>query len=417
MIEIKNISKQFKLYKKPSDRLKEIIFRKDYHTNYQALKNISFKVDSGETLGVIGQNGAGKSTLLKILMGVVLPDSGEVIKSGKVTGLLELGTGFNSEMSGVENIYMNGMLLGMSRDEIDTKKEKIINFSELGEFIDEPIKTYSSGMVMRLAFSIAIYAEPKCFLVDEALSVGDAYFQQKCIREIVEFKNRGGSIIFVSHDMSAVKTLCDKVILLDKGNLIDYGNPKDLTDFYQSMILKKSHSGDIELNINRNSQKDTLDSPKQLKVSTGEMELIDFKILDENDKEISYVISENIVQICFKYKANREIKEPHYGIQIKDKFGNSAFGTNTYCANIKTKPLKINEIVEINFKMVFNLFPSNYTINVGVSNIGFGRGEFREHIDYSLDVGLIKVLENDKDIIYAGYYNMKPDILIKNIES
>jgi ABC-type polysaccharide/polyol phosphate transport system ATPase subunit len=213
MINVEGISKQFKLYRSPADRLREIVYRKKYHKDFVALDNISFEVKNGETLGIIGQNGAGKSTLLKILSGIVIPDQGTITVDGKVTGLLELGTGFNAEMTGLENIYMNGTLIGMTKDELDRKKQTIIDFSELGEFINEPIKTYSSGMTMRLAFSIAIHADPTCFLVDEALSVGDAYFQQKCMRKIQEFRAAGGSIVFVSHDMNAVKILCDAVIV------------------------------------------------------------------------------------------------------------------------------------------------------------------------------------------------------------
>ena len=192
MIKVEGISKKFKLYRSPADRLKEIVLRKPYHKDFLALDNISFEVGTGQTLGIIGQNGAGKSTLLKILSGIVIPDSGSIQVDGKVTGLLELGTGFNSEMTGLENIYMNGTLIGMTKDEIDRKKQTIIDFSELGEFIHEPIKTYSSGMTMRLAFSIAIHADPTCFLVDEALSVGDAYFPAEVHAEDPGVSDRWG---------------------------------------------------------------------------------------------------------------------------------------------------------------------------------------------------------------------------------
>ncbi|MDD2340924.1 MAG: ABC transporter ATP-binding protein, partial [Methanosarcina sp.] len=188
MMRVTGVSKKFKSYHSPADRLKEIIFRKKYHREIVALDNISFEVGDGETLGIVGQNGAGKSTILKILSGILLPDTGSIEIDGKITGILELGTGFNPELTGLENIYMNGTFLGMTRAEIDQRKSEIMDFAELGDFIYEPIKTYSSGMLMRLAFSIAIHAEPKCFLVDEALSVGDAYFQQKCMRKIIEFK-------------------------------------------------------------------------------------------------------------------------------------------------------------------------------------------------------------------------------------
>ncbi len=218
--------------------MKEIVTRKKYHTDFQALNDVSFAVADGETLGIVGQNGAGKSTLLKILTGILLPDSGTISIDGKITGLLELGTGFNAEMTGIENIYMNGTLLGMSREEIDRKKDTVIAFTELGDFIYEQLKTYSSGMVMRLAFAIAIHADPRCFVVDEALSVGDAHFQQKCMKRIKEFRKSGGSIIFVSHDMNAVKMLCDKAILLNHGAIVEEGSPETVVNSYNFMISK-----------------------------------------------------------------------------------------------------------------------------------------------------------------------------------
>lgn len=192
MIRVENISKTFKIYPAPSARLKEILLRRPCHTLHAALEKISFSVEDGETLGIIGPNGAGKSTLLKLLSGILIPDEGKISISGKITGLLELGTGFNSEMTGRQNISMNGLLLGMTAEEIRAKEETIIAFSELESFMDNPLKTYSSGMVMRLAFAIAYHAEPACFLVDEALSVGDAHFQQKCMKAIRSFKERGG---------------------------------------------------------------------------------------------------------------------------------------------------------------------------------------------------------------------------------
>ena len=221
MISVSNISKTFKLYKSPADRLKEIVLRRSFHRVFHALKDVSFEIQEGETLGIVGQNGAGKSTVLKLLTGILIPDTGNIHISGKITGLLELGTGFNAEFSGLDNIFLNGTYLGLSRQEIKSKLDNIIGFAELNEFIHEPIKTYSSGMVMRLAFSVAIHADPKAFVVDEALSVGDAYFQQKCMQKIKEFKNNGGSIVFVSHDMNAVKVLCDQAILLDEGHVVE----------------------------------------------------------------------------------------------------------------------------------------------------------------------------------------------------
>jgi len=238
MIRVEHLTKTFKLYHSPADRLKEILLGRRYYREFTALQDVSFTVAAGETLGIVGQNGAGKSTLLKLLMGILIPDNGEIAIDGKISGLLELTIGFNSEFTGIQNIYMNGTLRGMSKKEIDAKCEKIVAFSELDDFIDEPIKTYSSGMVMRLAFATAIHDDPQAFVVDEALSVGDAYFQQKCTRKIMEFKEKGVSIIFVSHDLNSVKLLSDKALLLDHGQIVDEGEPAKVISTYNYLLAK-----------------------------------------------------------------------------------------------------------------------------------------------------------------------------------
>ena len=413
MIKVEAISKQFKLYHSPADRLREIIFRRSYHKDYKVLDTISFEVHEGETLGIIGQNGAGKSTLLKILSGIVIPDSGSIHIDGKVTGLLELGTGFNFDMTGLENIYMNGTLIGMTHAEIEEKKQTIIDFSELGDFIDEPIKTYSSGMVMRLAFSIAIHADPTCFLVDEALSVGDAYFQQKCMRKIQEFRADGGSIIFVSHDMNAVKTLCDRAIMLDQGRMIDYGEPKEVVDFYQNMVLKKMHQGDVPVQVQvKKVEKEHMTNKSG--ILTGEVELVSFKICNENGEEIAYIESGNIITIVYEIKALKALDEPHYGLMIRNNLGLSVFETNTYCMNIKTEKIANGQTVKIEWVMDFPLSPGTYSFSVGVANKGFDRGSFEEYLLQTHDIEFIKVLLNTHSILFSGIFNMRPDVKITN---
>ncbi|MFA6363358.1 ABC transporter ATP-binding protein [Methanoregula sp.] len=409
MIKVEGISKQFKLYRSPADRLKEIVYRKKYHKKFVALDNISFEVRNGETLGIIGQNGAGKSTLLKILSGIVIPDRGTIQVDGKVTGLLELGTGFNAEMTGLENIYMNGTLIGMTKDELDRKKQTIIDFSELGDFINEPIKTYSSGMTMRLAFSIAIHADPTCFLVDEALSVGDAYFQQKCMRKIQEFRAGGGSIVFVSHDMNAVKTLCDSAIMLDHGREIDCGEPKDVVDFYQNMVLKKMHQGDVPVQVLvKKGGKECTENNSG--ISTGEVELVSFKVCNEKGEEISYIESENVIKIIYEIKSHKDLDEPHYGLMIRNNLGLSIFETNTYCMKMKTQKLSEGQTVKIEWTMDFPLSPGTYSFSVGVANKGFDIGSFEEYIQLIQDIEIIKVLVNTQSIMYSGIFNLNPKI-------
>jgi ABC-type polysaccharide/polyol phosphate transport system ATPase subunit len=414
MIKVEGISKKFKLYRSPADRLKEIFFRKQYHKDFLALDNISFEIAAGETLGIIGQNGAGKSTLLKILSGIVISDCGTIKIDGKVTGLLELGTGFNAEMTGLENIYMNGTLIGMTRDEIDQKKQIIIDFSELGDFIDEPLKTYSSGMTMRLAFSIAIHADPTCFLVDEALSVGDAYFQQKCMRKIQEFRAGGGSIVFVSHDMNAVKTLCDSAILLDHGKMIDTGEPKDVVDFYQNMILKKSHQGDVPVQVTK------IEKDKKMSITcstTREVQLISFKVYNEYNDEISYIESEKILKIVYELKSMKDIDDPHYGLFIRNSIGLSVFETNTYCMKMKTGKLLKNIIAKVEFQMKVPLVAGTYTFSIGVANKGFSIGSFDEYLLLIHDIGVIKIISNSQSITYSGIFNMEPLVKIQyNLE-
>lgn len=412
MMRVKGISKSFKSYHSPADRLKEILFRKQYHREIVALTDVSFEVREGETLGIVGQNGAGKSTILKILSGILLPDTGSIEIDGKITGLLELGTGFNPELTGIENIYMNGTFLGMSRTEIDQKKPDIVSFAELGEFINEPIKTYSSGMLMRLGFSIAIHAEPKCFLVDEALSVGDAYFQQKCMRKIIEFKNNGGSIIFVSHDMNAVKTLCDFAILLDHGSVISSGDPKDIIDFYHGMILRKSHMGEGEVKVYEITDKDFTGfiNPN---VSTEEVEIISFKILNSKDEEILLVESEQVIKVIYQVKALKDLSDPHFGLHLRNNLGVSVFETNTYCAGAKTFPLKKGQIAELNWEFFLPLSSGNYSFSVGVANKGYGKDAFEEYLLLAHDIEILKVLPKDSSIIYSGVFNLNPKVTVQ----
>ncbi len=413
MIKVERVSKNFKLYHSPSERLKEIVYRKKYHKDFTALDNISFEVDAGETLGIIGQNGAGKSTLLKILSGIIIPDSGTISVNGKVTGLLELGTGFNYEMTGLENIYMNGTLIGMARDEIDLKKQTIIDFSELGEFIHEPIKTYSSGMTMRLAFSIAIHADPTCFLVDEALSVGDAYFQQKCMRKIQEFRESGGSIIFVSHDTNAVMTLCDYAILLDHGKMISYGIPRGIVDLYISRICINAHQGEKKVNLVSNFN----DIDNHTNISTNEIEFLSIKIYDLSKNVITHVHNEEEVILSFSFRSLRLIDDPTFGILIRNRYGISIFGTNSYLLNKKNKPVLPGIDYKVLFQMKITLQPDDYLITFAIDNKGKGINSFDEYLLRLNDIATLKVIQNEKIPIYDGITDLHPTISVETMNN
>ena len=411
MIKVEGISKKFKLYRSPADRLKEIILRKQYHKDFVALDNISFEIGAGQTLGIIGQNGAGKSTLLKILSGIVIPDSGSIKIDGKVTGLLELGTGFNAEMTGLENIYMNGTLIGMTRDEIDQKKQTIIDFAELGEFIHEPIKTYSSGMTMRLAFSIAIHADPKCFLVDEALAVGDAYFQQKCMRKLQEFRESGGSIIFVSHDTNTVMTLCDYAILLDHGKMISYGIPRSIVDLYISRICIQSHMGEKPVTLV--DTKDTLNNHSN--ISTREIEFDSIRILDSSKNVITHVHSDDEIIISFSFRSLRYIEEPTFGILIRNRYGMSIFGTNTHLLHQKNNPLLTGKMYKVSYRLKLPLQPDDYLITVAIDNKGKATNSFDEYLLRLNDIATLKVVRNEKQPLYDGVTNLNPIINVEAI--
>ena len=356
MISVKNISKKFKLYKSPSDRLKEILLHRCYHREFQALNNVSFEVRQGETLGIIGENGAGKSTILKILTGILMPDTGSVNISGKITGLLELGTGFNAEFSGLDNIFHNATYLGLSRQQIEAKLDKIIEFTELKEFIHEPIKTYSSGMVMRLAFSVAIHADPNAFVVDEALSVGDAYFQQKCMKKIKTFKNNGGSIIFVSHDPNAVKILCDQAILLEGGNVVQQADPETIINTYNFLIAKRSKGEEV-----RYEADDTSSGYGNYKVR------IDSVVLqDENNNPSEILISGHPAKVMIRLIGEETIENLTIGIGIRDKFGQDIYGTNSF--HLKKKiSIKKRQALSVAYDFdEFNIGPGKYTISVAL---------------------------------------------------
>ena len=355
MISVHNISKRFRLYRNPSDRLKEVLFRRSFHRDFYALREVSFLVYEGETLGIIGENGSGKSTLLKILTGVLLPDGGEFAFDGRLTGLLELGTGFNPEFSGIRNIYMNGTYLGLSKKEIDDSLESIVAFSELGDFIDEPVRTYSSGMLMRLAFSTAIHAYPKCFVVDEALAVGDAHFQQKCMQRLREFREKGGSIVFVSHDMNAVKVLCDKAILLEKGALVESGDPEEVINTYNFLIAKKEKGEEIKIS-------EQMDYTKAY--GNEKVVIKSIFILNSQGEPCDVLISGQECFIDIQLQAKQTVEDVTVGIVFRDRFGQDIFGVNTFHLNVAI-PLQKGE--ERLVRYVFgelNIGPGKYTLSV-----------------------------------------------------
>ena len=356
MIRVNNLCKTFRLYQNPKDRLKELLFRRVYSREFAALDDVTFSVGEGETLGIVGENGAGKSTLLKILTGILLPTSGVVQVDGHITGLLELGTGFNSELTGLKNIYLNGLLIGMSKEEIDNKLAQIVAFTELGKFIEEPIKTYSSGMLMRLAFAVAIHADPQAFVVDEALSVGDAYFQQKCMKRIKDYREQGGAIIFVSHDLNAIKVLCDRALLLNQGTVIDEGNPEQIINTYNFMLAKKSKGEEITIGMKEQSSNS---------YGTYRVEITGVQFCNQHDLDSRVFISGEKVTIRMHLRANQRADSVVVGLLFRDRFGQDIFGTNSHHLN-QVVTFEAGETALYCYSMPLNIGPGRYTLTVAV---------------------------------------------------
>lgn len=353
MIDIQGLNKTFKLFHRPVDRLIEAVTGRSRHASYQALKDISFQVAAGEVLGVLGRNGAGKSTLLKLLTGVLMPDSGHISIDGRITGLLELGTGFNPELTGLQNITANGLMLGMSHEEIDERRPAIIEFSELGSYIEEPLRTYSSGMIMRLAFSIAIHADPQCFLVDEALSVGDGYFQQKCMKRIGEFKASGGSILFVSHDLNAVKMLCDRALVIEGGRIVFDGETEGAVNHYNRIMSRQAEEEEGR-HLDR----------QHGAYGTAEVGVVDGSI-SGRESHCAMISSGEMLEIDLLLSAREDIDDISIGIMIRDRFGQDIFGANSYQLG-QLLSLRAAERRLVRLQLRADIAPGKYTVTVAL---------------------------------------------------
>lgn len=322
VIEIKHLTKKYDMYKKPSDRLKEAmsIRRKNYHDVFYALNDVNVSVKEGEMIGFIGENGSGKSTILKIITGVLTPSSGEIHIKGNIAALLELGSGFNPEYSGYENIFLNGMVLGYSREEMEEKVDDIINFADIGDHLYQPVKTYSSGMFVRLAFAVAINVDPDILIVDEALAVGDLEFQLKCMEKFTELRNAGKTILFVSHDVNAVRRFCDRVYWLKNGVVEAEGKTMEITEDYENFLKKKS----LKTVDRETSAKDEFSAHDIVEVNSAELLDGDLNPVEEAVEQDSKVI----VRVTYTVKDD-SIKKPVLGVAIRTVDNNYVCGLNT----------------------------------------------------------------------------------------
>jgi len=404
MIKVSNISKSFKLYEKPSDRLKEMLFNRfsqhNYHRLFEALRDISFEVHDGETLGILGKNGAGKSTLLKIITGVLHQNSGSFTVDGKITGLLELGTGFDLNLTGIKNITGNGLLVGMTKEEIKQQTQNIIDFSELGDFINTPMRTYSSGMVMRLAFSIAMHAKPRCFVIDEALSVGDAHFQQKCMQHINEFRKAGGSIIFVSHDLNAVKMICDKAIVLDQGQVVAQGSAEEAVNHYNRIMAKldeEDHVFSTQKNVNKHNY-------GNLKAQIINASLIG------NTSQSDIISSGETAKLLIDIDAKENIEDISVGFMIRDRFGQDVFGTNTNLLS-QTLQMEKDKSYHCQFAIDFEIAPGKYTITIALHSQSNHIEDCYHWVDNMINFEVAGILEHH----FAGLCRLNTSLELQTI--
>ena len=351
VLEIKNLSKQFKIYNRAADRLIEGLTRRKRHRVHVALDDLSFSLAQGEAIGVLGQNGAGKSTLLKLVSGVLMPDSGAVERRGRITGLLELGTGFDGKLSGRDNIAVNARLIGMTGAEIEERFDAIVAFSELGEFIDAPVRTYSSGMIMRLGFAVAIHADPVCFIVDEALAVGDARFQQKCLKRIREFRDRGGSILYVSHDINSVKLLCDRALLLSQGKIVFDGQPDEAAQNYYRLIA------------GMDGESPRTPADEESSYGTQRTRIARVMLSNQFGPGERFASGERVtIQLDCESQQDADLS---VGILIRDRFGQDVFGTNTALLRQSAR-FANGERVSCCFSLPLNFAPGKYTVTVAL---------------------------------------------------
>lgn len=423
-IEVIDIEKVYKLYDKPSDRLKEAFGfgRGKHHTEHHALKGVNLTIRQGECVGIIGTNGSGKSTILKIITGVLNPTGGSVRVNGRISALLELGAGFNMEYNGIENIYLNGTMIGFSEKEIDEKLDAILEFADIGEYVYQPVKTYSSGMFVRLAFAVAINIEPEILIVDEALSVGDVFFQAKCYHKFEEFKEMGKTIVFVSHDLSSISKYCDRVVLLNQGVKLGEGEPKKMIDTYKQVLvgqyvipdaaeerllddeqLRRAASGK---GSNREAE-----NPELLEYGSKKAVITEYYITDEKETRTSAILKGTEFTIHMRVKAAERIPAPIFAFTIKNVRGTEITGTNTMFEKAFLETVEAGEEKEVTFTQKMSLQGGEYLLSLGVT--GYENDDFTVY--HRLYDVLHMTVVSDKNTV--GFYDMDSVVVVRDVQS
>ena len=397
-IEVEKIYKTYTSFSSSWSRLKFAVGIKGEGSKFTALNGVTFSVRKGETVGIIGPNGSGKSTLLKIISGVTKPSSGNISLRGRVVSLLELGVGFNPDYTGLDNLFFAGKILGMSREEVLLNLDSIVEYSGIEDHVNYPVKNYSSGMYVRLAFALAIHAEPDIFIVDEALSVGDILFQQKCFRSIAKLKQRGTTILFVSHDQGLVNKLCDRAIFLFDGGIISEGKPSDVLELYAAKMLSLANEAAV--------------------LSSGEethpdFEVRFFELSNGRGDSVNTVVSEDELSISFTVCFLASIRDVHIGFVIEDCYGNIFFETNTDCMEVDLGNTVVGQEISGCFSFCANLYPGEYTVSLGIAKNKVGTGIFSDNLLFRGHPRTLTVRENSCSLKYFGFTNLKPRFSLK----
>lgn len=425
-IRVKDVTKLYKLYDRNIDRLRDSLgFGSGKYKEHYALRNLSFDINKGECIGIIGTNGAGKSTILKIITGVLTPTSGEVEIDGRVSALLELGAGFNMEYTGIENVYLNGTMMGFSKEEIDSRLQSILDFADIGEFVNQPVKSYSSGMFVRLAFAVAINIDPEILIVDEALSVGDVFFQAKCYKKFEEFKEAGKTIVFVSHDLSSIQKYCDKAILLDKGKKIGEGKPFQIIDLYKKAMVgmldddtpqknpgdETSSKSESKSEIESESSglmKDKLQlNPDLQEYGDRLIEIIDFAVVDGSGKITGTLMKGEEFTVKVKIRTNIPTSDPIVAVTIKDTKGTDISGTNTMFEGVNLGNMSPGDERTVSFTQNADMQGGQYILSLGCTR--YENNDFRVY-HRLYDVCSLAIVSAKNTV---GFYDMNSVITVE----
>ncbi len=425
-VEVKNITKNYVIRHQKNPSLKDAILKgKDKYEKFLALDDVSFNVNHSETFGIIGSNGSGKSTLLKLMAKVLKPTKGDILVNGTVSALLELGAGFHQDLTGRENVYLNASILGLKRKEISSRFDEIVEFSELERFIDMPVKSYSSGMYMRLGFSIAINVNPDILLVDEVLAVGDQAFQSKCYKVIYDFVRRGKTIIIVSHDLETISDLCNRVIFLKNGRIEEIGDSIKVVSAYRSYVEDLERNRIIEQQREERKKifKSVIDSKRKVvdaeeidklskldsgvfenRFGSGDAEIVKIELLDKDDKLIDFCRYGEEVKIVFEVKFNNIVENPIFGIRITDHRNIIVYGTNSKLNGLKTDVYQPGEKLKIVFKQVMNLIGGSYTVSPSIGN-----KDTKTYCDWIINMMTINVMHSN---IAEGIADLNSKVII-----